>query len=75
MLIPKSAEVVHHGHNPTVRRSAVQHSAQSSSNHLHVADWTEDLTRDEDHVGARGVEAGAEHRVIAKDSDFTRLKF
>ena len=74
MPVLKASQVVHYSHDSASRLSTVFLATQTTPHHLHVADWTEDCTGNENHVGHWRIKAGAQHRVVAENADFTALE-
>jgi len=74
MPVLKASQVVQYGHDPASCLSTVFLATQPAPHHLHVADWTEDCTGNENHVGLWRIKTGAQDRVVAENADFASLE-
>jgi len=74
VFVAKSPQVVENGDDPAACSAAVLLSAQTTSDHLHVAHRAHHLTGDQYHIGPGSVEAGGQHAMIAQHASLPLLE-
>ena len=67
-------DVVEHRDDTARRCATILLAAQSAPDHLHVPDRAEDRTRDYDHIGLWGIEAGGKDAIVAEYFELAALK-